>query len=363
MLVASVAATPAQAAQPSGADSGPSSRQARADLRKTFAEAERAQAEAGKIGRDSEWQARLLSYLAPILTAAAAAGGVFLSVRKAGVDRRDAIEREARQREDADRASEIERFDERFANAVAGLSSAKPGEESGAAVLVASMVREKREALSSQALQLLLVSLQAEHDEACERLLKNALEWFARAAPQRLVGSSDHVPVGGLAHVRASYLDLSGLDLPGLDIAFASLRKANFSKAGLRKSKALRAELEKARFNEADLTEAAWSKVKAGGARFRSACLTHANLHQADLGAANFHGADLSRTNLRFANLKGADFRSASLEKADLYGAKLDDRALSSVLEAAHWETATFGDDAERRLKALARERSGRQAL
>jgi uncharacterized protein YjbI with pentapeptide repeats len=356
MLAASSAApTMAWAASESPHRTVPlSPRQAKATFRKTTAEADKAEGEAKKLERDNAWWVRLLSYLAPFLTVATAAAGVFFSVRKAGQDRRSAIEREAKESEEARESAEIERFDERFAKAVEGLSSAKPGAESGAAVLIASMVGEKREALSSQALQLLLVSLQTSHDEACERLLRYALERFARAAPQRLLGTDDHEPVGGLAHVRASYLDLAGLELPGLDIAFSSLRKADFSGAYLQACKGLEAHLEKARFDDADLTNAAWAKALAPGASFQRAQMSRANLHQADLSGANFYRADLRKANMRFAILHNARFRSASLEKANFFGAQFDERALDSILEAPDWQAASFSRAVQSRLEELA---------
>lgn len=351
LLAAVAAAGPSRAAKIETATVATKSE--RANLRKIEAETDRAEAETEKLEADEEWWSP--SFLGPLLAALAAVGGLFLSAWKFGKDRRDAIDRETRGREQAREASEIERFDERFAKAVTGLSSAQPGEEVGAAVLVSSMVREKREALSSQALQLLLVSLQAPHNEVCERLLRFALERFARAAPERLIKSDDGEASLGLVHVRASYLNLSHLQLPGLDLAFASLRKADFRGAGLAGCLAYGAELEKAVFNGADLTGAQWVDAKAPDAKFRKANLSDARLHQAKLDGAKFYRANLSGANLRMASLTGAEFKRANLSGADFHGATLDERALLSILHSEDWSLAEFSGPIEAQLDELAR--------
>ena len=115
MLVALPTAPALAGTSPRSVDSL-SLRATRAELRKTNAESRRAGVETKKLERDNGWWARLLSYLAPFLTAATAAAGVFVSVRKVGEDRREARE-----------SAEIERFDERFAKAVEGLSSVEAG--------------------------------------------------------------------------------------------------------------------------------------------------------------------------------------------------------------------------------------------
>lgn len=154
MLVV-VLATPAPAAPAStqGAN-GNLKIKAAAELELTEAQIEKTRAETRKLELDDSRIWRALSSLAPLLTALIAAFGLFASVKKAGTDRRE-----------TEKAAEITRFDERFAKAVEGLSSTNGGEQGGAAVLVASMVRDKQAALSDQALRLLLVALQSPHEE------------------------------------------------------------------------------------------------------------------------------------------------------------------------------------------------------
>lgn len=354
-LVHAASAQPAQSPSHPDEQSAISRHAALAELHETEAEYEKLTAEAHKLERDNSWLSRALSYLAPFLTAIAAAGGVFVSVWKVGRDRRDAIDREERQRADTRGAAEVERFDERFAKAVAGLSSSTPGEQSGAAVMVASMVREKSDDLSSQALQLLLVALQSSHDEACERLLRFALERFARAAPHRLVAKEDSEPVTGLVHVRAPRLNLANLELPGLDIAFAFLREADFRRADLRASKGYETNLDESILDGADLTEAAWAKVYAERASFRRATLASATLRGAKLNGANFFRADLRRVNLAHAELPGARFEKALLKGANFSGAQLDERALDSIQGLSDWRQARFDKKHRLRLDELER--------
>jgi uncharacterized protein YjbI with pentapeptide repeats len=364
-MLFAVLAMPASARPPAQPGSGDAeaNRQAEAELRKLAAETAHAKAETTNVEHDDELWTPLLSIAAPLLTAVAAGATVVFSVLKVGSDRRDAIEREALNREAAREAAELERFDERFAKAVTGLSSAKPGEEIGAAVLVTSMVREKSEALSSQALQLLLVSLQAPHSKACERLLRFALERFARAAPYRLLATGDGEPMVDLTHTRAPHLNLAHLELPGLDIAFASLPNADFRGADLSGSRAYKAEMEDAIFSNAKLEKVEWAEARATRARFRYADLRRAQLRLADLGAANFFRADLRKARLRQANLLGARFEQASLEGTDFHGAQLDDRALESILRADSWGSAYFNRDTQSRLDDLASKTGERQAL
>jgi len=311
-------------------------------------------AETQKIQHDDSPFWRALSAFGPLLTALIAAGGLFASVKKAGVDRRDALQREASQakleaekRLEAERTAETTRFDERFAKAIEGLSSEKPDAQSGAAVLVASMVREKRAALSDQALQLLLVSLQTEHDAGCERLLRTALERFAKAAPERLVD--------GLAHIQTSYLNFAYLELPGLDIAFSILRKADFHNAKLTGSRGYKAHLKEANFEWADLTAAQWVKVEAPKAWFRQATLAEARLRFAKLSGADFYRADLRGANLRSAELVGTKFNRSLLAGADFHEAKLDEKTLRSILKSPDWKEAEFDRPVQQELEALAR--------
>ncbi|HEU5105664.1 MAG TPA: pentapeptide repeat-containing protein [Solirubrobacterales bacterium] len=325
------------------------------------AEVEKTKAETKKLQDDDSVFWRALSTFGPLLTALIAAGGLLASVKKAGDDRRDAFDREAEERQveagkraEAEQAAETTRFDERFAKAVEGLSSANAGEQNGAAVLVASMVREKRAALSDQALQLLLVSLQAPHDEACERLLRAALQKFAHAAPRRLVTDGEGDSVGGLTHIRTSYLKLPYLKLPGLDLAFARLRKAEFRGADLTGCFAYETKLEEADFRNADLTGARWVKAEAPHARFQKASLARARLHKATLSHANFYEADLTKANLRQAVLIGADFRKAKLERADFHGAIFDEKALRSILDSIDWNEAEFDQSTQQALHRLA---------
>ena len=363
MLIALLAAPILAGIRPPSAASAATPKGTKAKVERELAEAEveRTVKETQKLEDDESTFWRLLPSVAPFLTAIVAGVGLFVSVKKAGKDRRDAIDREAQQRRDeagkrldAERAAETTRFDERFAKAVEGLSSQNAGEQGGAAVLVASMVREKSAALSDQALQLLLVSLQALHDEACERLLRAALQRFAHAAPERLLMDEGGDSVGGLAHIRTSYLKLPYLELPGLDLAFAVLRKAEFRGANLKDCQAYETHLEEADFRESDLTKAQWVKAKAPRARFQGAKLVRSRLHKADLTHANFYEADLTRANLRQAVLVGADFQRATLEKADFHGAQLDERALQSILDSRDWRAAQFDEATEKALEEVA---------
>lgn len=335
--------------------------EAAAERRLMQAEVAKTQAETEKIQHDDAIFWRALSTFGPLLTALIAAGGLLASVKKAGEDRRDALEREANERRteaekraESERATEITRFDERFAKAVEGLSSEIADEQSGAAVLVASMVREKRAALSDQALQLLLVALQASHDEACERLLRAALQKFAHAAPGRLITDGEGDSVGGLTYIRTSYLKLPYLELPGLDLAFAVLRKAEFRGANLTGCYGYETKLEEADFREANLTKAQWVKAEAPHARFQKASLARARLHKATLSHANFYEADLTKVNLRQAVLNGAEFQRARLEKTDFHGAELDEKALLSILHSDDWLLAEFDQTTQTALEELA---------
>ena len=336
MLVATLAMPALTTAASSANASSPSSPKS-TELELNEAEAAKVEAETKKVERDDSLGWRLLSTLAPLLTALIAALGLLISVIKAGRDRRE-----------TDRAAETTRFDERFAKAVEGLSSENADEQCGAAVLVASMVGEKQAELSDQALQLLLVALQAPHAEACERLLRIALERFAKAAPERLVD--------GLAHVETPYLNLANLELPRLDIAFTVLRKADFHDAKLVGCRGYKAQLEEANFSRADLTRAEWVLAEAPKARFKKATLTEAGLRLATLTEADFYKADLRRANLREAVLLEAKFHRARLAGAVFHGAYFEDRALLSILKTEDWEEAQFDRPIRERLEELASE-------
>jgi uncharacterized protein YjbI with pentapeptide repeats len=356
-MVTSASAAPSSAEAPAAAKeagaAAPDPAKAAAELGLTEAQLAKTKAETRKLEHDDKTLWRLLSSLGPLLTALVAVGGLLFTVKKALNDRRDTAEREARQRSETEATAETTRFDERFVKAAAGLSSVNPGEKSGAAVLVASMVRDKQANLSDQALQLLLVTLQTPQDSACERLLRGALERFAHVAPGRLVADANGEPTAGLSHLQTSYLKLPHLELPGLDLAFSVLRKAEFRNAGLAGSQAYEATLEESDFRAADLTKAQWVKAKAPRARFQNAVLARARLRLADLGGANFFRADLTRANLRQANLKGAKFDRATLSRADFHGAELDDEALKTILTSEDWEAAEFDAATLERLREL----------
>jgi uncharacterized protein YjbI with pentapeptide repeats len=316
---------------------------------KDVLEREKLQAEVQKLERDNSDLARAAAIGTPLLTALIAAGGLLLTARKAVADR------EAQRKADrqARAAAETTRFDERFASAAQGIASDNPASKRAAAVVVTSMVRERRADLSDQAMNLLLANLQVDHDDVTTRLLVKALERAVRAAPRRLLQEDEAGRVMSLSHVIGPALNLASLDARGIDLAYGKFPGADMRRCILSNSKGYEAYIEDAEFDRSDLTGVEWVHAHLRGSHFQLARLTGAKLTNTDMVGCDFYQADLSGANLFESNLRGAKFHRAKLSGANFLRARLDEKSLESIVRAEDWKGAKFDTEAAEQLAAL----------
>lgn len=319
-------------------------------------------ADISKDTRDDSTVARVIAFLTPLAPVAVAAGTLIFSVRKAAQDRaeqrgkdeaqnvREAEDRRD-QREKEERAridSENTRFDERFADTVKNLASANEGEKRGAAAVLSSIVREKRDDLSDQAVMLLVSSLQVDHDEVSARLLAHALRDLMRTSPGRFRAAPGQEPEVSLAHLRIEKFTLagriasaSGPDLRGFDIAFCQLPDCDLSRCILDNSKAYGASLQRANLFKTRLMGARWQEANCAGADFRRTRLDEARLVHANLTECDFFLADLSHADLSHANVTDARFHSTNLTATNFRGATVSEKTIASLAKA-NWREAHF---------------------
>jgi uncharacterized protein YjbI with pentapeptide repeats len=319
------------------------------EARELEAQTEKTRAEARKVRDENSFVSRSFSVGTPLLTALIAVLGLGFTAQKAARDRREQRAADAQARD----AATTKRFDERFADATRGLASENPADKLAGAVLMSSMVRERRAELSHQALSLLLASLQVEHDEVTTRLLVRAFERAVRAAPQRLIATDEGGRIISLSHVRAPELNLASLDATGLDVAFAHLDGADFRRTVLRGSKGYDVSVEQATLERADLRGIEWVHVHARGAKLQRAQMSGAKLGFADLSGADFYRADVQDAEFPEANLSGAKFHRATVARAKFQRATFDDRSLRTIVQARDWREAEFDEVVREQLEAL----------
>jgi uncharacterized protein YjbI with pentapeptide repeats len=322
---------------------------------KTQAEIAKLEAETKKLENDDKfWPGRAAGYGA-MLAALGALIGLFVTVSKNRSDRRKDLDTLAQQQaKDAEERERerLRRFDEQFGKMVEGLTSDKAATRASSAAAITSFLRPEHAQFHDQVLALLIANLKFPRDDASDRLV-------ARVFAQALREHRDRLPnlLGGELDLNEATLretDLSELDLTGCDIEGADLQHANLSKANLFRAEGYEADLRRALLVRTRLGEARLNSAKLTKARLREARLVSAKLRGADAVGAFFEGALLQDAHLHGADLRAATFRGANLNNAFFLGARFDDSALATIVEAEHWRDANWDDEVFERLKALA---------
>jgi uncharacterized protein YjbI with pentapeptide repeats len=245
-------------------------------------------------------------------------------------DRKDAQDKELKDREN----EREKRAEERFQKAVEGLGNEREEARVGATILLRTFLQQGYEQFYRQTFDLAVANLRLprtseppEDPHASRSLttLSQALivvfkEAFplARGNPQPLEGLIALVEEGVVRPLDATgvlldnaYLvggDLEQVWMPGAFLREAHLWKARLSQANLSGANLSRANLREANLTQANLTQAN---------------LSQANLSEVDLSQADLSGVDLSRANLWEANLSGACLRKANLYSAEFAFANL----------------------------------------
>jgi Pentapeptide repeats (8 copies) len=216
-------------------------------------------------------------------------------------DRRDAQEKELK-----DRQNEREkRAEERFQSVVAGLGSEREDAKAGAAIVLRSFLRPGYEQFYTQTFDLAVAHLRLRHldpgiPEPLTSLSQALVLVFKEAFPlaRQMVKQSPQ------------FLDASCIRLDNAHLAEADLQQVWIPEASLRNA-ALR---------RADFSEASLYKVNLFQAELKEAILRKTNLYK-----ANLVGADLSNAHLSQADLRGANLSEADLSGAHLIGVSLED--------------------------------------
>ena len=273
----------------------------------------------------------------PISILAVFGGSIFTLIRYL-TDRRDARDKEFKDRED----ERAKRAEERFQKVVEGLGSDKEGVKVGAAIMLRTFLQPGYEQFYRQVFNLVVANLRLPHaapDQAESSLTQALITAFKEAFPlardELLKHSSAFDPQSlDASAVRLDRAYLVGADLEQVWMINASLQGIRLRDSKLRKADFHSADLGSAYLRRADLREAILIETKLGGASIHEANLSGADLHWADLqgaylwksdcSGAHFRQADLSGANLSKAILSGANLLGANLSKAILSGAKLD---------------------------------------
>lgn len=303
---------------------------------KTKAEIAKLEAERRKIDNDD----KLLNRLIPLASVLVGAVGLWIGVRKAGIDRIDALKAAEEER----RKSDETRFDTRFESVVTRLSSDSPAEQRAGAVMLDALVQDKDRTNAEQAIALLLALLKKGHKRDAEagRTLGMTLSRLARDTTHR----------ADLRHLDATQLNFDGASLKGVDLAFSKIEQSSFKRAILENSKAIDTRLNNVDLREVRLGKAEWYGVdlidvrapnaNARGAQFKRCTLRDVNLHRADLRGATFEQSTFSDVDFSNARVSGASFRRTTL----------DNDTIRSLARAQDWQEATWDPPVRRALQA-----------
>jgi len=333
-LIAVAVAFPAAA---TAANEGLQRAKLKAEVAKLKAETEKAEHD------DGAW-VRGLGLSVPLVTALIAAVGLVLTAKKAVAEAKE----QRLSREQTQRLADTQRFDDRFAAAVAGAASDKVAERRASAVVIESLIRETEVQDSEQAINLLLALMQAdEPDDVTARVRGRALE---RLIKERAGTSARELD---LKHVRARGVNLGGVDLTGVEFGFAHLEGAFLDRIELERSKGYGLVLDGASVKNAKLGLIEWASAQAVGTHFDGSRLTGAKLRRADLRGADFYRCRLTNADLSEADLRDTLFNDATLTGADFHRAIFNETALRSLLRARDWPKAQFDGEVRRRLQAM----------
>lgn len=283
----------------------------------------------------------------PISILAVFAGSIFTLIRYL-TDRRDARDKEFKDRED----ERAKRAEERFQKVVEGLGSDQEGVKVGAAIMLRTFLQPGYEQFYRQVFNLVVANLRLRPVDPntsasldpneyvpVDSLSQALITVFKEAFPLARDELLKHFSAFDSQSLDASAVRLDRAYLVGADLEQVWMKKASLHGTRLRDSKLRKADFQwadlgNAYLARADLQGAKLIETKLGGAIFAEANLSGADLHWADLQGAilwksdcsrsHFRQADLSGTNLSEANLSGANLLGANLSKANLSGANLD---------------------------------------
>jgi uncharacterized protein YjbI with pentapeptide repeats len=290
------------------------------------------------------WNNWLWSNAAVILSTLVIVVGALIGLGRWRWDRRDAQDRELK-----DRQNEREkRAEERFQAAGEGLGDEKEGARISATILLRTFLRPGYEQFYTQTFDLAVANLrmlktaapiQEDPPTPLPPLNQALIVAFKEAFPlarSQNIGSPQSLDATAIqldyAYLGASDLEqvwmprasLRKADLVGAKLTMAILSEADLSGAHLFRAKLNKASLSGANLREAKLLAALLREATLRGADLRGADLRGADLGEADLGGANLNKADLGRVNLEDArSLKETDLRGAiGLTKEQLAACK-----------------------------------------
>jgi uncharacterized protein YjbI with pentapeptide repeats len=313
------------------------------DADKTGAEITKLEAETRKLDGDNS----VLNRLIPLGAALVAAGGLLVSVRKAGQDRRDALDAT----EETRRKSDEERFDKRFETAVTKLASDSATEQRAGAVILSTLVEDRDGTNAKQAVALLLTLLRKGHqrDLNAIRTLGGTLSKLARDTAEPL----------DLRQIDVAGLNLNGVELKGGDLAYSRFSDSAFRGAGLEHSKAIDTSFKKVDLRDARFGKCRWfhvtlSDVQAEMGKWRGA----------ELKFCRFETVDFTEVDLRDVTFDRSRFKDVTFERAKMQGASfrdvvLDDASIASLAKAIDWGEAELSPAVRAKVAAAAERNSG----
>jgi hypothetical protein len=274
-------------------------------------------------------------------------GGALFGLWRWFTDRRDAQDKELK-----DRQNEREkRAEERFQSAVEGLGDEKEGARIGAAILLRTFLRPGYEQFYIQVFDLVVAHLRLPGtprpsedssfpvppntlSQALIIVFKEAFS-LARSQNKRWSQPLNTTSIQPLDPTGIQSLDATGIQLDNAYLWMADLEQVWMRQASLRKANLFGANfsganLSWANFSGANLRNANLSKAHLRGVNFSEAYLINANLstthlRNANLSGANLSGADPSGANIWEVNISLADLKKAKLNGAEFLKTNIED--------------------------------------
>ncbi|NEP19660.1 MAG: pentapeptide repeat-containing protein [Leptolyngbya sp. SIO4C1] len=284
-------------------------------------------------------------------------------------------ELEQRARENRQREAERRRIlNEKLTDTIENLASDKPALQISAAVTLLGFLKPEFAPLHEQIYWVLVANLAIDDfDEKVRSFLVRAFEKSVRLQLAKVQSQDQRQPLeipltkAYLRNADLSELNLSQVSLQEdrhthpshLEIQEAILDNADFYRSQLQRVHARAAHLNHASFTHANMTEAQLVRAELEGAIFHNTNLIAANLKDANLKNAQLQSAKLQSARFRGTNLHGAQFEAANLSDTHFNGAKLDTKALKSILNAQNWNKAHFDDDVFATLQKINQSKNG----
>jgi uncharacterized protein YjbI with pentapeptide repeats len=308
--------------------------------------------------RNAGWIGDVIAF-APFITALVAIGTLGAALFKQQFDtarqRREDLAQRVKDRQ--------QRFDEQFSNAVTNLGSDSEGLQAAGAASLGRFSAWKDKDYQPEMLAFLVAQLRAGVSDKVRPLLIDLLG--------RLLRSSD-VTIAEIA-MPGNEMNFSGANLYGLDIGRVSfrgievcLRETDLSRARLEETNLWKADgddviLTDANCVKANLGQSNFRRAKCQGTTFDGAFLTSAQMQGADCSGAKFRGASLQSAHFEDSNLVGAIFNAANLNDAYFLNARLDPKAIQSIVKAKNVGKAHFDGPVVGMIQALRQKESIKQ--